>query len=273
MLVPYDFQESDILDLLAHNATGAIVAETGAGKTVIGAETARRSGVPTKLIIAPQGTHKKVWRRTIEELDPEARVLRIDGTPNGKLAMDALEWKEPGYYLMTPQIFTRWKPLHLRPDLTMVDEAHLLGNRDATGGKAFMKMANNTGHRMALSGTMYRNKFENAWTVSRFLYPDRNAAGDIADISANRWIDNFCRTEYDHFAPGQRKVVGELEPGRFAGLVPCWRQHFKREHCCEFHPEGFLHNLPEPIMIRETVELTGGQKKAISRCRTTIFRT
>jgi len=262
-ITPYAFQEADIRDLLAHNATGAIVAETGAGKTVIGAETARRSGLPTKLIVALQGTHKKVWKRTLLELDPEARIQRIDGTELGKKAMDALEWKEPGYYLMTPQLFTRWKPLHLRPDLMMVDEAHMLGNRNKPGGQTFMQMgAKSTGHRMVLSGTLYRNNFENAWTMARFLHPERSASGDIADIAPNRWIDNFCRTEYAHFAPGQRVVVGELEPGRFAALMPCWRQHFKREPCCEFHPEGFLHDVAEPIVIRETVELTAGQKKA-----------
>lgn len=265
MITPYDFQAADIADLLANNLTGAIVAETGAGKTVIGAGAAYSSGVPTKFIVAPQGTHKKVWKRTIQEIDPEARVLRIDGTPSGKDAMDALEWKEPGYYLMTPQLFTRWKPLHLRPDLMMVDEAHLLGNRNKPGGKNFMKMAGSVGHRMVLSGTLYRNRFENAWTMARFLHPNRSESGDIADIAPNRWIDNFCATEYAHFAPGQRVVTGELEPGRFASLMPVWRQHFKREQCCEFHPEGFLHDVAEPIIIRETVELTSGQKKAITQ--------
>lgn len=265
MLKPYDFQEADIQALLANNMTGAVVAETGAGKTVIAAEAARRSGLPTKLIIAPQGTHKKVWRRTIGEVDEGARVQKIDSTEPGKQAMSDLEWGEEGYYLMTPQTFTRWKPHHIRPDLTIVDEAHLLGNRDKAGGKALMKFSKSTGHRIPMSGTMYRNLFENAWTIARFMHPERDGHGDIADISANRWIDTYCRTEYDHFAPGQRKVVGEIEPGHFASLMPCWIQHFKRAECCEFHPEGFLAHLPEPIVIRETVELTSGQKKAITQ--------
>lgn len=260
---PYDYQEADIADLLAHNATGFVVAETGGGKTLIAAETSVRSGVPTKLIIAPQGTHKDVWTSTILEQDLDARVNRIDGTPTGKAAMSDLEWKEPGYYLMTPQLFTRWKPLHLRPDLMIVDEAHLLGNRDSAGGKALRKMAGAAGHRMALSGTLYRNRFENAWNLLRFVYPERSYPGDIADIAPNRWIDTFCATKYDHFAPGNRVVVGELHPGDLASLVPCWRQHFKRAECCEFHPHGFLANLPEPIVIRETVQLTAGQKKAM----------
>lgn len=281
-ITPYDFQQADVADLATHNYTGAIVAETGAGKTVIGAETARRSGAPVKLIVAPQGTLEKVWRGTITGhteddpdspnygewitgLDPEARVLRIDGSDKGKRAMDSIEWGEPGYYLMSPNIFTRWKPLHLRPDLMLVDEFHLLGNRERTGGQTIMAMSKSAGSRVGMSGTMWRNRFENAWTLARFLYPERSGSGDIADIAPNRWIDNFAATKADHFAPNGRRVTGELVEGRFAGLVPCWRQHFKRMECCEFHPEGFLHDLPAPIIIKESVELTSGQKKAITQ--------
>lgn len=274
---PYEFQEADVRDLLAHGSSGFIVAETGAGKTVIGAETLRRSGARTKLIIAMPGTIERVWRRTIiggedEEtgewvagLDPEASLRRLDSSAPGKDAMSDLEFGEPGYYIMTHQIFARWRPEHLRVDAMLVDEAHLLGNRDRAGGMLLKKSAKMAGSRMVMSGTMARNRFENLWTLNRFVYPDRDGDGDIADISPNRWIDNFCATEYDYHAPGNRVVVGELYPGTVANLIPCWRQHFKREHCCEFHPKGFLANLPEPVKIRETVELTGGQRRAMAQ--------
>lgn len=274
---PYEFQEADVRDLLAHGSSGFIVAETGAGKTVIGAEAMRRSGARTKLIIAMPGTIERVWRRTIiggedEEtgqwvagLDPEASFRRLDSSAPGKDAMSDLEFGEPGYYIMTHQVFTRWKPDHLRVDSMLVDEAHLLGNRDSAGGMLLKKSAKMADSRMAMSGTMARNRFENLWTLMRFIHPERDGDGDIADIAPNRWIDNFCATEYDRFAPGNRVVVGELYPGTIADLAPCWRQHFKREQCCEFHPEGFLANLPEPVKIRETVELTSGQKKAMAQ--------
>jgi hypothetical protein len=57
-------------------------------------------------------------------------------------------------------------------------------------------------------------------------------------------------------------VVGELIPGTLAASVPCWRQHFKREHCCEFHPNGFA-TWPEPRVFEEHVEMTARQKKSI----------
>jgi hypothetical protein len=276
-ITPYPFQEADVKDLLAHDATGFVVAEVGAGKTIIGAETARRSGARTKLIIALPGTIADPWVEAligktddetgewIDGLEPDARIRRIEGTAPGKEAMSDLELGEPGYYFMSPQVFTRWKPTHLRPDLMIVDEAHLMGNRDREGGKLLKKAANMAGSRIVMSGTPVRNQFENLWTLLRFVYPERSDVGDIADIGSQRWIDNYCATEADHFSPTGRRVVGELVPGRLASLVPCWRQHFKRAECCEFHPEGFLANLPAPVVIHEYVELTSGQKHAMKQ--------
>lgn len=260
---PYDFQEADVQELLAHDLRGFVTAETGAGKTVIGAEAARRSGVPTKLIIAPPGTHNKVWRRTIEALDSTARVQVVDGSDRGKRAMDDLEWERPGYYLMSHQLFTRWQPLHLRPDLVVLDEAHLLGNRDSVGGSLLRKFQ--APHKISMSGTMVRNKFENFWNLLRWVYPDRDGIRDIANQAANRWIDHYCATKYDVHAPGNRVVVGELEPGRLAELIPCYIQHFKRAECCEFHPHGFLNDVPEPVVVREYVELHPAQKAAMKQ--------
>lgn len=281
-ITPYEFQEADILALLEHDLTGVMAMETGAGKTVIAAAAAQRSGAKTKLIIAPQGVHEKVWRSTITGhenddpdsehygewitgLDPEARVQVIGSSDAGKAAMADLEFEVPGYYLMTPQLFTRWKPHHLRVDLTLVDEFHLLGNRKARGGQELVKFRRRTGAATIMSGTMWRNKFENALTAMRFVYPHRDSSGDIADSSAQRWIDNFCETKADYRAPNGIEIVGELVPGRLASLADCWLQHFKRLECCEFHPEGFLHDVPEPIVIRESIELLPEQKKMMTQ--------
>lgn len=266
MITPFDFQRADIDNLLAHNATGFIVAETGAGKTVIAGATAVETGVPTKLIIAPQGTHKEVWRRTILELDPDAHVAKIEGTPTGKQAMDDLEWKRPGYYIVTPQLFTRWGFQSARPDLVIVDEAHLLGSRDTAGNRALKSLKR--GGIMFASGTMLRNKFENFWPLLRIAYPTMNRPGEIADIAPNRWIERYCATETDFLSPSGIKVVGELNPGEIANLIPCYVQHFKREECCQWHPNGFLDGVAEPIVMRETVELNPVQKKAIASMET-----
>jgi len=279
-LTQYNYQQADINALMAGGGTGLVVAEVGAGKTMIAAGLVAQMRPATTLILAPQGTHESVWRKTftgffdtdfdsptygewIDGLDPELKISRIDSSAPGQQAMAELEFDEPGVYLMTPQLFTRWLPLHLRPAMTVVDEFHLFGSHDSKGGTFIRKFSKSTGARVPMSGTMVRNKFENMWTAMRFAYPERSAPGDIADVSRNRWIDDNCATEYDHFAPGNRKVVGELNPGDFVEKIPTYRQHFKRQECCEFHPEGFLKNLPEPVTIQETVVLLPEQKAAI----------
>ncbi|MDF2915867.1 MAG: hypothetical protein K0S70_84 [Microbacterium sp.] len=279
-LTPYNFQQADINALMRGGGTGLVVAEVGAGKTMIAAGAVAQMRPASTLILAPQGTHETVWRKTftgffdtdpesptygewIDGVAPDMPVFRIDSSEPGKRAMSDLEFNTPGVYLMTPQLFTRWSPIHLRPDMTIVDEFHLFGNSDTKGGKLIRKFSGSTGARMPMSGTMVRNKFENMWTAMRFAYPERGKPGDIADVSKNRWIDDNCATEYDFHAPGNRKVVGELNPGEFVEKVPVYRQHFKRQACCEFHPDGFLSHLPEPVLIQETVELLPEQKAAI----------
>lgn len=279
-LKPYNYQQDDINVLMRAGGRGLVVAEVGAGKTMIAAGLVAQMRPRKTLIIAPQGTHETVWRATftgfhdrdpeserygqwIEGVAPDIRVRRIDSTSDGKEAMDALEWDEPGVYLMTPQLFTRWKPLHLRPDMTVVDEFHLFGSHDSKGGTLIRQFSKSTGAPLPMSGTMVRNKFENMWTAMRFAYPERSEAHDIADASRNRWIDDNCETAYDHFAPGNRVVVGELVPGAFVERIPAYRQHFKRQACCRFHPDGFLAHLPEPVVIQETVTLLPAQKAAI----------
>lgn len=279
-LKPYNYQQADINALMRAGGTGLVVAEVGAGKTMIAAGTVAQMRPSTTLILAPQGTHKGVWHSTfsgftdtnpdsptygewIDGVAPDMRVRRIDSSAPGKEAMSDLEFDEPGIYLMTPQLFTKWAPEHLRPAMTIVDEFHLFGNSDGKGGQLIRRFSKSTGARVPMSGTMVRNKFENMWTAMRFAYPERSGNGDIADVSKNRWIDDNCATEYDFHAPGNRKVVGELYPGEFVGKIPCYRQHFKRQECCEFHPDGFLSHLPEPVLIQETVQLLPEQRAAI----------
>lgn len=263
-ITPYDFQEADVAELLAHNVTGFVTAETGAGKSVIGVEAAIRSNAEVILVVAIPDTFEDVWVDTIMRQDPTATVKIIEGTPTGKLAFDDLEMNVPGFYLVSHQVFTLWKAFEgVRPDLAIIDEAHMLGSRHSKGGARLLKLK--ALRRLCMSGTMARNRFENLWLLLRWVYPDRFMPRDIADISPNRWIATFCETRYDEFAVGNIKVVGELNPGALAGMIPCYIQHFKREHCCEFHPDGFLSELPAPVHITYDVDLLPEQKKMIKQ--------
>ena len=268
-LTPFEWQELDIARLLEHGATGFVVAETGAGKSLIGIETAARSGAETILVVAPKGTHERVWREGILRQRPDAVVRRLEGTPDGKDALDALEWGEPGWYVITPQLLTRWKLDGVRPDMVIVDEAHLLANRQSAGSKVLRKIK--SPRRVVMSGTMVRNKVENFWSLLRWVYPHLNGPRQLADVNYERWVTEWMATRWDRFAPGNRVVVGERVPGRIAATVPCYVQHFKRQRCCDHHPHGFLEGLPEPIRITESVELLPEQRRLIDRMEKTYM--
>jgi SNF2 family DNA or RNA helicase len=119
--------------------------------------------------------------------------------------------------------------------------------------KALLKLQ--AKYRLGLSGTPIRNKFENAWTIVRWLEP--------ALMPLNFWVWRlrYCATEYDRFGPQQRKVTGELVPGQLFNSLTCYIQHLQRERCCSFHPRGFLAGLPEPLRIERVVDMAPAQRK------------
>lgn len=260
-LAPFPFQEADLVELYEHDFTGFVVAETGAGKTLTAIEAGLRSPATRILVIAVKSTIEDTWTQGILNQDPTATIKRIDGTAEGRAALDEFMWGFDGWYIVTHAFWTKTEWSGADPHLTILDEAHLLANHEGKGGKKLMKFPSR--RKIAMSGTLVRNKFENLWTLLRWVHPDRNGVGDIADISRNRWIRDNCDWKSDVFTPNGMDVRGELVPGDMAKRVPCYIQHFKRDECCEFHPEGFLEGLEAPIEIRHVLDLTPGQKKAI----------
>jgi superfamily II DNA or RNA helicase len=52
--------------------------------------------------------------------------------------------------------------------------------------------------------------------VTKWLWPS------VIENSYWAWVDKWCATEYDHFAPGGKKVIGERKPGAFFNSLPCY---------------------------------------------------
>jgi hypothetical protein len=262
---PYEWQQSDVDYVLDSGGLGFIVADPGAGKTIEATEIGEQGDFGTRLVIAPKGTHERVWRKDIMRQYPDAIVRAIDGSEAGKDAMNALEWGEPGWYLMSPQIMTRWKvgDAALRPDLAIVDEAHQVATRGSKSLEQLLKVK--AGHRIVMSGTMVRNKVENFWGLLRWVYPMLDGPTELADVNYERWVTEYMRIESDRFDPKGYKIVGEKKSGRIASEIPCYVQHFKRAECCWWHPEGFLANLPAPVEIDRVVELLPEQKSVMQR--------
>ena len=256
-LTPYDWQMADINKALAsmNQEVGALIAsDPGAGKTLVTTEILKGLDVKCVLIIAPQGTHKSAWLRTLKRQGFADEVHLLVGTPKGKKNLGRLRWGEPGVYITTPQWFARQKWAGIKPDAVVYDEIHMATAYGSAGQKKLFELGD-VKYRIGLSGTPVRNKFENAWSLVKWIEPAK------IQLDFWAWRVSACLTEYDRFAPQNRRVIGERVPGALFNSLTCYIQHRHREKCCDFHPEGFLAGLEEPLRIERLIDMTPAQSK------------
>lgn len=251
-LVPYDYQERDIKSLVAHNGTGIVATQVGGGKTLIAIETAKRLGLETVLVIAPKGTHKRAWEKTIVRQIPTAEVKYINSTKSGVQAFDELHKGVAGWYLISPEFFRTFSWAGFRNiELAIFDEVHRASNRKSKTASSLSSLKAH--RRIGLSGTIAGNKIEGVWSVLRWIYPD------VAGRSFWAWVDKYCDTKFDPFAG--KIVTGEKRAGSIVRDIPCYIRHLKRDRCCDIHPEGMDAELPRVQYEERVVQLSAEQKK------------
>lgn len=101
-------------------------------------------------------------------------------------------------------------------DMTIWDEIDMGSNRKSLA--SFTMASVKSDWRIGMSGTFYGNKFANAWTVARWLWPK------LIDRSFIRWKDEWCKrkTIYVHGGREQEVIEGELIEGKFVSTLPCY---------------------------------------------------
>jgi len=250
-LQPYPYQQRDIDQIVAGGGTGVIATQVGGGKTLVAIEVAKHIDAKSVLVIAPKGTHRRAWHKTILRQIPDAQVKYISSSHQGNEHMLELERNEDGWYLISPELFRTMTWVGVTPDLAIFDEIHRASNRDSKTAKMLLTLK--AKQRIGMSGTIAGNRIEGFWSVLRWIYPD------VAGRSFWRWVNTYCITKPDYFA-GQ-VVVGEKKSGEIAKSIPCYIRHLKREKCCEFHPDGMDADLPSLVSIERTVQLSPEQRK------------
>lgn len=274
---PYAFQEADQQTLADNNYRALLAIEPGGGKTAAALLAHRNSGSQVTLVVAPEPTHRSAWIKDAEKiLGVTPRVIGNTGKAR-KEAMTDFKLGYPGIYITTPQLLTRSKEIsEWMGDLCIVDEGHQLNKPGAKGQKAMQALTETFPMRLFLSGTAWRNNFERAWSVMRFLWPELYTRDEVAYDNRFLWMRD--RMEFEEIYTARKdqfgkpvtvkKWLNESDPGRLLSEAPCVIIHKKREECCEFHAianqghAGFL-NLDEPQIIEHEVELTSKQKRAI----------
>ena len=221
-LTPTALQQKAIDKIIAEPTRAALNGSTmGAGKTLIAVEVAKGLGAETILLIAPLGT-RLGWKVTFERQGVKLPFKWINSTKDGKQAFEDWQWQLPGIYFVGVEYFVRmgwdggkrtnnWSK---EADLVLFDEVHRSQNRNSKTYRTIKAVKG--GFKLSMSGTPTGNKFDGAWAVTRWLW------SDLITPSYHGWVSDWCKTEYDHFAPGNRKVVGELNPGSFFNSLPCY---------------------------------------------------
>jgi superfamily II DNA or RNA helicase len=221
-LVPTPDQLSAIQRIATEPTRAALNASTmGAGKTLKAVEVVKLIGAQTILLIAPLNT-RLGWQVTFDRQGVELPFRWINSTKEGKANLSEWEWQTPGIYFVGVEYFVRkgWvgkarsDTWTRQPDLVLFDEVHRGQNRKSKTHRTLKQVK--AGFKLAMSGTPTGNSFSGAWAVTKWLWPN------VIDNSYWGWVDKWCATEYDHFAPGGKKVVGERRPGAFFNSLPCY---------------------------------------------------
>lgn len=213
-LTPTSEQEAAIEKIVSEPTKSALIAaELGTGKTLISVEAALRLGVRTVLVAAPLGT-RVGWERRFAGQGWTAPIHRVTSKAEGKAAFEALKAKQAGVYIVGREYLRRLDWSKVKPDLVIADECHFFANRKSVSNRKMNSIKST--YRFGVSGTWFGNKFENAWAITRWLWPDKT----IVDNSFWRWASQWAKIEYDPFA-GQ-KITGEKNPGAYVAQLPCY---------------------------------------------------
>jgi len=260
-LVPYPYQERDIQKLVEHDGTGVIATQVGGGKTLVAIEVAKRLGTACNLVIAPKGTHKRAWEKTILRQIPEASVRAVNSKKEGEKAFLDLEQNKAGWYLISPEYFRKIHWANIVPDLAVFDEIHRASNRKSNTARMLHTLK--ARRRIGMSGTIAGNKIEGFWSVIRWIYPE------VAGRSFWAWANTYCEVIQDYWAG---KVIStEKTPGAITSSLPCYIRHLKRDNCCDFHPEGMDSDLPNVVIKERSVELNAEQKRIYKKMEKDLF--
>jgi SNF2 family DNA or RNA helicase len=260
-LRPFPFQELDIQKLIANGGTGIVATQVGGGKTLIAVEVAKRLKTEVNFVIAPKGTHKRAWERTILEQIPNARVRYINSSADGKQAFLELKDGHAGWYLIGPEFFRNLTWSGIEPEFAVFDEIHRVSNRQSKTAKTLHTLK--AKRRIGMSGTIAGNKIEGMWSVLRWVYPE------VSGRSFWAWVEKYCETKYDFFAG--KMVDREKVEGGIVDSIPCYIRHLKREQCCPMHPNGVDHELPAVQEEIRTVELLSAQRKIYRKLEKDLF--
>lgn len=171
------------------------------------------------------------WKKTTNDPD-DPTLLLVENPQIGPRLLPVLVTKA-----QQKKIYLKMAPV----EMIVFDEVHVIANRKSAGRKTVASIK--TEWRLAMSGTFAGNKFENAWSITRWLWKE------LIPGNFGNWKQEWCTTQTIHLPRGAstEKVTGERNPGQFVLTLPC----YIRQEAAE--------QPPAPVIV--TVDLSTRQRE------------
>jgi SNF2 family DNA or RNA helicase len=214
---PHEDQRKAI-DFIKENKAVLLKAPTGAGKTLVGVQTAVEIEAKRVLLIAPLNTESG-WRDTVARQYGDTIEYRYAHNKRvaGKRAWEDLHMGKPGFYFVGREFFktVSWRKVK-KLDFIIFDECHAATNRDSKMHK-MLKTAK-APYALAMSATPAGNHMQGIWALARWLWPKKTPQGFW------NWVTEWFHTEHDPYADTEygegKKVTAEREPGALWKALP-----------------------------------------------------
>lgn len=257
-LLPF---QQDTVDKLARQKAGLVGDEMGCGKTHVAIALDQiwygqlEEKLPT-LVIAPINTFES-WREKYAMQCPDVDVYVID-RKNRPALLRAILQKRADVFIVHWEALRVLEPefarLHIKFGTVIADEVHRASNRKAQATRHLKHLR--CQRKLGLSGTASGDKPQNLWSVLNWLWPTFYK-------SYWKFVDHYCIQDYIKRGDATyRQFVGVQNAESLkAQMSPWYSRHLKREKCCEEHPNGVMHWLPEKTYETIWVDLNSTQRR------------
>lgn len=260
-LEQWQFQVEDI-EKLSKQKCALIGSEMGTGKTLEAVKLDElwwpEHKLPT-LVVAPRNTFDG-WISTYQRESPQSDLVVID-RKNRAPFEKAIEQGKGDVFLC------HWESLRLMPvlgkvkfGLVIADEVHRASNRKSQQTRALKKIR--TVKKLGLSGTASGDNPAGLWSVLNWLWPSYYS-------SYWAFVKYYCvveKTDTEQYLQNKGPNPETL-PQLHKEMRPWYVRHLKREKCCEHHPNGVMHWLPEKTYSRVWVDLSPAQRRVYNEMK------
>jgi superfamily II DNA or RNA helicase len=221
---PHDDQRKAI-DFIKSTKHVLLKAPTGAGKTLVGVQTALELEAKTILCIGPINTESG-WRSHVERQYQGTMPFHYINNKRvaGRKAFQAINDKVPGFYFVGREYFRQLAWKKVKVDFIIFDECHAATNRNSIMFR-ILKTAK-APYQLAMSATPAGNHMQGLWTLARWLWPQHTELGFL------NWATQWFHTEENPHATykiGEQEVSSttvttEREPGKLWKSLPAaWK--------------------------------------------------